>query len=180
MQQLFHLLPFPQQPAPDIQILGSVTRLGDHFSLSYQVTGQWNVLELPSSSEHPGRKHELWQTTCFEFFLGRIDSAQYWEFNLSPSGDWNVYRFHDYRQGMQEELAIVALPYQIATHPAAIQLGLSLDLSALIQPEQPIQIAITAVMKTNNKPNEFISYWALAHTVSQPDFHQRNSFILSL
>lgn len=178
MPQLFHLRPFPQQPAPDLQISGQLSRSDQQLSLSYQIPGQWDMLELPPPSDQPRRKHDLWQTTCFEFFLGVVGSTSYWEFNLSPCGDWNVYHFDDYRQGMGEEAAIAALPYRLTFDAAAVQLNLSLDLSLLTQPEQPLQMAITAVIKTTEQYGESISYWALAHTAAQPDFHQRNSFIL--
>jgi hypothetical protein len=180
MPQLFHLRPFLQKSAPDLQISGQFNRSGQQLSLSYQISGQSDRLELLPLSDQPRRKHDLWQTTCFEFFLGGVGSTSYWEFNLSPCGDWNVYHFDDYRQGMREEAAIATLPYRVTFDAAAVQLNLSLDLSLLIQPEQPLQMAIAAVIRTTERCGGSTSYWALAHTDSQPDFHQRNSFILSL
>jgi hypothetical protein len=180
MQHSFSLLPFPKQPAPEIQISGQANYLDHHLSLSYQVTGQWHHLDLPPLSNHPARLDELWQTTCFEFFLGKINDPSYWEFNLSPSGNWNVYHFEDYRQGMQEEGANATLPYQVLTLSTGLELNLSLDLSLLIPAETPLEIAITAVIKTTPEHQGSISYWALAHKTLQPDFHQRNSFILAL
>jgi hypothetical protein len=178
MPQLFHLCPFPHQPAPDLQISGHLSRLGQQLSLFYQIAGPSDTLELPPVSDRPSRKHDLWQTTCFEFFLGMVGSTPYWEFNLSPCGDWNVYHFDNYRRGMQEEAAIATLPYRVTCDAAAVKLNLSLDLSLLTLPKQPLQLAITAVIKTTEQYGGSISYWALAHTAAQPDFHQRNSFTL--
>jgi hypothetical protein len=178
MPKLFHLCPFPYQPAPDLEISGQLHRSDQQLSLSYQLAGPSDTLELPPTSNRPSRKHDLWQTTCFEFFLGAVSSTSYWEFNLSPCGDWNVYHFDDYRLGMQEEVKIATLPYQVTCDAAAVQLNLSLDLSLLIHPEEPLQMAITAVIKTTEQYGGSISYWALAHTIVQPDFHQRNSFTL--
>ena len=67
---------------------------------------------IPAPADLPARKHGLWEETCFEFFLGVKDSPRYWEFNLSPAGHWNVYRFAGYRQGMEEETAFTALPFR--------------------------------------------------------------------
>jgi hypothetical protein len=178
MPQLFHLQPFSSQPAPDLEISGQVNRSGQQLFLSYQIAGLLDTLEIPSTSNRPSREHNLWQTTCFECFLGAVGSTSYWEFNLSPCGDWNVYHFDDYRLGMREEAKIATLPYQVTYDAAAVKLDLPLDLSLLTPPEQPLQLAITAVIKTTEQYGGSISYWALAHTAAQPDFHQRNSFIL--
>ena len=44
----------------------------------------------------PRRRDRLWEETCLELFLGEEGSERYWEFNLSPAGHWNVYRFEFY------------------------------------------------------------------------------------
>ena len=64
-------------------------------------------------ADMPARRDRLWEETCFEFFLAVKNSPRYWEFNLSPAGHWNVYRFADYRQGMQEEPAFASLPFSV-------------------------------------------------------------------
>ncbi len=51
-------------------------------------------LELPGFDPvRAQRKNRLWDNTCFEIFLGQRHESGYREFNLSPSGDWNVYTF---------------------------------------------------------------------------------------
>ncbi len=55
------------------------------------------------------------------------NSTKYWEFNLSPAGDWNVYRFTDYRQGMEEETAISSLPFNLEMRSRIWQLDLKFD-----------------------------------------------------
>ena len=47
------------------------------------------------------RADNLWLSTCFELFLAGESQPGYTEFNVSPSGAWNCYRFDDYRHGMQ-------------------------------------------------------------------------------
>ena len=71
----------------------------------------------------PQRRDGLWQHTCFEAFFGVLGSDDYWEFNLAPSGDWNVYRFAGYRAGQTPETAYGPLPLTVmgprAAPPAA-------------------------------------------------------------
>jgi hypothetical protein len=119
----------------------------------------------------------LWQTTCFEFFLGVTGDDRYWEFNLSPSGNWNVYRFTGYRRGMENETAFSSLPFTTQAQPKLYQLQISIDLSQIIPPEEPLDLSITAVIEDKEAR---ISYWALSHRSTQADFHQRDSFILDL
>ncbi|MEB3264615.1 MAG: hypothetical protein VKJ66_09615 [Synechococcus sp.] len=43
--------------------------------------------------------------------------------------------------------------------------------------EAPLRIGVTAVLEDRRGG---ISYWALAHTGPEPDFHRRDSFLLRL
>lgn len=131
---------------------------------------------IPAASL-PKRQHHLWETTCFEFFLGIHNSPQYWEFNLSPSGNWNVYRFSDYRTGMQEESAFTSLPFKLELKEKQVSLTIEVDLNAIVQPNQPLDVAITTVIQTS--PSR-ITYWALQHCGTEADFHLRDSFVLKI
>ena len=107
----FSLIPFPpDQTLPQITITGHIERLASQLSLTWLVTGEIDQIAIPAPNPLPTRQDHLWQTTCFEFFLGLADRPDYWEFNLSPSGHWNCYRFSDYRQGMTTETALKFLP----------------------------------------------------------------------
>ncbi|NJM95457.1 MAG: hypothetical protein HC792_04035 [Acaryochloridaceae cyanobacterium CSU_5_19] len=49
--------------------------------------------------------------------MGLADSEAYWEVNLSPRGDWNIYHLQGYRQGLQAEMAIKTLPLVVNAAP---------------------------------------------------------------
>ena len=181
----FSLIPFPDNcPHPEIEITGQIERFNQELSIIFQLTGQIEKIAIAKSDAHPSRLNELWQTTCFEFFLGLKGSPKYWEFNLSPAGHWNIYRFDDYRQGMTEELAFESLPFSVKVQPDSLTLSLSLDLEPIISSTQNLEVGITTVIqsKINNLISEqdAITYWALTHVGQEADFHQRKSFILSL
>ncbi|HEY9749454.1 MAG TPA: DOMON-like domain-containing protein, partial [Allocoleopsis sp.] len=126
--QAFSLKPFSAANAPtDLQLTGTIARQGHRLNLRYVLSGDLPKIAIAPPSDQPTRKHELWQETCFEFFLGLQGSDRYWEFNLSPAGDWNIYRFDAYRQGMQEETAFTELPFVVEAQPE--QLSLSLELN---------------------------------------------------
>jgi hypothetical protein len=95
--QRFSLTPFRKEGVgPAIKITGSIRRRTNLLSVGFAVLGDLAKLEIPAPNEFPGRKDRLWEETCLEFFLGTRDSEGYWEFNLSPAGHWNVYRFTSY------------------------------------------------------------------------------------
>ena len=176
-QQSFCLQPFDSSSTPDLQITGSIARTSNTLIISYILKGDLNKIEIPSTAHTPSRKNELWEETCFEFFLGLKNSSCYWEFNLSPSGDWNIYRFDNYRQGMQEEIAVTLLPFSLRYQSDALQLTLELDLNKIIPAEQSLHIAIATVVK--DKDGE-VTYWALNHCGVQADFHLRDSFVIEV
>jgi hypothetical protein len=103
--------------------------------------------------------------------------AEYWEFNLSPAGDWNIYHLDNYRQGLQEEVAFTSLPFQLALQPSSLVLKLELDLGHIIEPDQNLQVSVTSVIEPRIGE---ISYWAVTHSGETADFHLRDSFSIEV
>ncbi len=176
-QQNFCLQPFTPISSFDLQIHGNIDREHNHLTINYLFQGDLEKIDIPTPADIPTRKHELWKITCWEFFLGIKDKPSYWEFNLSPTGDWNVYRFDDYRRGMQEETAITSLPFILHHHSDSLELTLELDLDKFIAPEQNLDVGITTVVQDINGVT---TYWALKHTGEEADFHLRDSFTIEL
>ncbi|OYD91919.1 hypothetical protein CDG76_25060 [Nostoc sp. 'Peltigera membranacea cyanobiont' 210A] len=176
--QTFSLQPFPSTESfPNLKITGNLSRNANQLTICYNLGGDLKEIAIASPSNAPSRKYELWEDTCFEFFLGIKDSQRYWEFNLSPVGHWNVYGFDEYRQGMQEETAFEKLPFSVQNQADGLALVLDVDLDKIISAEQEIEVAITTVIK--HRDGE-VTYWALTHQGAEADFHLRNSFILRL
>jgi hypothetical protein len=174
---LFSLIPFPAPRLPAITITGNIAR--HHFlDVQYLLTGNVDEVFLPPPSPSPGRRDELWKATCFEFFLAVKDEPGYWEFNMSPSGDWNVYRMDAYRRiGFREETKIPQLPFEIKRDLNRFSLDVAVDLTFLVRPNQELQMGITAIIQGIDGVE---TYWALAHPALQADFHLRESFTLAL
>ncbi|MBW4577260.1 MAG: DOMON-like domain-containing protein [Aphanothece sp. CMT-3BRIN-NPC111] len=177
-EQNFSLEPFPTaSPVPDLKVTGNIARYSNTLAIRYRLQGNLGELVIPPPVDMPTRKNELWEETCLEFFLAVKNSPGYWEFNLSPAGHWAVYRFAGYRQGMQEEMAFTSLPFSVQNQSNSLSLALEIDLDNIVQASQTLEVAISAVIK--HRDGE-LSYWALAHTGSQADFHQRDSFQVEL
>jgi hypothetical protein len=176
--QSFSLIPFPDTDLPDIAITGTILRQHNLFNIHYALTGEIKDIFLPSLSVHPTRRDDLWKTTCFEFFLAIKDLPQYWECNISPSGDWNVYQMDAYRRiGFREETAIQRLQFRTRRTKSGLMLDAAIDLNPIIRVGQILEVAVTAVIQTREGHE---TYWALAHHAPEPDFHLRESFILQM
>ncbi len=176
MSQHFSLQPFTQDSKlPQIAIDGQIDRRGNSFSIAYNLRGDLDRVVIPPALAAPNRKFELWEATCFEFFLGIPGEPNYWEVNLAPSGDWNIFALDDYRQGLRNELAFSSMPVKIDRQANLFQLELELDLSKIISSVQPIEVAITTVIQASQGE---LSYWAITHCGKVADFHLRASFTM--
>jgi hypothetical protein len=196
MKANFALIPFATDSAPAIEITGGIERRDNQLTVEYKLAsklkerlGDPYALRSPreknsplpiiisSLAPTPTRQRDLWEHTCCEFFLGLPDSTQYWEFNLSPAGHWNVYHLLDYRQNLTEEPAFDALPFQVSQEEDYWQLQLKVDLPKIISPKQNLAVGVSTVIE--DRTNQ-LSYWALSHPGKVPDFHYRDAFILEL
>jgi hypothetical protein len=176
--QTFSLVPFGKDSAlPNLEVIGTIARHDPFLLIQYTLLGAVDQIVLPAPSDAPQREDSLWEETCFEFFLGIKNTPSYWEFNLSPAGHWNIYRFNDYRQGMEEESAYAELPFTTETDSDAFSLSLKLDLDEIIPIGRVLDVGISVVTQLKD---DKITHWALKHSSTKADFHQRESFTIKL
>lgn len=177
-EQNFSLQPFNlTSSVSDLKITGSIALNGNKLTICYALLGDLTKVEISTPADLPKRKYDLWEETCFEFFVGIKNSPSYWEFNLSPAGHWNVFRLENYRQGLQEEMAFTSLPFSVEQKSDALLVDLEVDLNQFNLAEQSLEVGITTVMKLKEGN---LSYWALTHCGEEADFHRRESFIIEL
>src|SRR5215467_12536958 len=94
------LIPHPDTPSGAVRTVdvevGPIS--GAQVRLRYVVTGDIARLAIPEAAS-PERADALWKHTCFEAFALR--DGGYREFNFSPSTQWAVYDFDNYRTAMR-------------------------------------------------------------------------------
>jgi hypothetical protein len=182
----FTLVPFPTEISlPQVELSGQIDRYDKFLSIEYHLQGDLNSVTIDPPATAPSRQPELWEHTCFEFFIGVPGDRHYWEFNLSPSGDWNVFHLDDYRQGLRAETAVTSLPFTVDRQANSLVLKLQFDVSKIISidplserlSQRDLEISVTTVIKSTQ---DEISYWALTHQGQAADFHLRDSFILKI
>lgn len=160
-------------PGLDLRVRGELSREQDLFRVQYEVLGDIQRLIIPERPPAPARRRELWKTTCLELFLSPLASTTYFEFNFSPSGDWNCYAFDRYREGMRVDPRLSAMQIHVHSDSDRLLVEASFDVSTISELRGPIDYSITAVIE---KKNGAQSFWALQHCGSRPDFHLRESF----
>jgi len=174
----FLLKPFPGEGNPaGLTIGGSIGRRADALSIRWEVRGNLSKVAIPAAAEAPRRQDRLWEGTCLELFLGTSDSRIYWEFNLSPSGHWNVYRFTSYRKDMTEEPAITSLPFDVRRDPEILILTAECNVGKIVPAGKDLVAAVAAMVETGDGGK---SHWAPDHPASRPDFHRRDGFALAI
>ncbi len=99
-----HATPLLCHPSTPDDIVTGITVEVDSLTtdllvLDYRIRGDIDRLQLPAQAASKFQDL-LWQHTCLEAFIGFTDSDAYFEFNFSPSSQWAVYRFENYRQGV--------------------------------------------------------------------------------
>jgi hypothetical protein len=174
----FFLQPFsPGLPQLNFKITGNLARRPRRLAIHYDLRGPLAHLAIPGPADVPSRRPGLWEETCFEFFLGVRQAPQYWEFNLSPAGHWNIYRFAGYRQGMAEETAFASLSLRVRRRPDLLSVALELEIDRIVAADQPLEVGLAAVIRFRDHG---LTYWALTHPGPQPDFHRRDGFLVEL
>jgi hypothetical protein len=151
------------------------------LELVWRLTGDLNALVLPEPSQSRRRCDGLWQTTCLEAFWGFAGQDAYWELNLAPNGDWNLYRLSHYRGPLTPVELEVPPAWQVRRSARELEVVVELDLGEVAGGDEsgvaglPLEVSLTAVIE---QVGQGVSYWALAHTGAEPDFHRRDSFRL--
>lgn len=177
MVREFVLQPFRRQDAGDLSVSGHLARNGNRLSVAWRLAGTLDAVSIPEPSPRPGRRSHLWEDTCFELFLVPAGSNRYWEINVAPSGDWNVFAFDGYRAGMREEQGVGSLPFVLERTGNELSIALDADMGPIIAAGADWQAGVSAVIR---RLAGGLSYWALRHRGPRPDFHRRDSFVLFL
>lgn len=118
------------------------------------------------------RRWNLWENTCFEFFIGSLDSSDYLEFNASAYGDWNVFFLTDYRAALTEYKECKLLLSRVEKVNQDYQLNYEFKISIFDQFEVSLSRLIassTAVIHTSKG----VQYFAKEHPEGKADFHNK-------
>ncbi len=173
-----HLTAFGNAASEAWQLRARIQRLDQSsLTLNFELLAPAAELIWPVAAPASNRCDELWHSTCLEVFIAKPGDANYWEVNLSPRGDWNVYQLDDYRKGLRPETSIGSIPIRSTSEPDRHQLQATLALPQPLIDVNRLQANLCAVVESANGSN---SYWALSHLGKEADFHARDGFVLEI
>lgn len=173
------LVSHPTTPCSAVRSIDvEVHRTATTLALNYLLEGEIGKLAIPIEV-CPRRADELWQRTCFEAFIAGADGSSYYEFNFSPSREYAIYKFSDYREGMTLVEAVEEPRISVQRDAKCLRLAACISLEPLPDIWRPIElrIGLSAVIEA---ADESLSYWALSHRSTTPDFHHSGGFSLAL
>jgi hypothetical protein len=173
---LVQLIRHPSTPCSYVrEIAVRVNSRGDgQLAFQYRLEGNVDELQLPPQ-RRSARADGLWKQTCFEAFVRLPGERSYIELNFSPSSEWAVYAFDDYRQGMRA--AEPASAPSIVCRRREREFEADVDVQLTLPRAQALELAISAVLVDRHGAP---CYWALAHPPGKPDFHHRDGYTLEL
>lgn len=153
----------------------SVVRLdSDRLQFAYRLTGEMSALKVPTL-QTSAMVEGLWQHTCFEAFIAEPNELEYLEFNFSPSSQWTIYRFNDYRQRV-DYIGSITPKIHVEITETQLHLVAEIELPKNLV-NNNLQIGLTAVIENKHAQ---LTYWALQHPAPKPDFHLKAGFALLL
>ncbi|MFA6238695.1 MAG: hypothetical protein WC635_15275 [Bacteriovorax sp.] len=172
----FSLIPFDPATAPKIRIETELNQNSDSLFISYRIRAGFDLIDCGSGTPKKERITGLWEKTCFELFV-KNESGQYVEFNFSPNFEWNCFYFNKKGDALSEWSKMRAPATDILfsedhfLHFSVIKKDLFPD--GFFDSEHSLSVGITAVIKEKTGA---LSYWALSHADSRPNFHHFDSF----
>jgi hypothetical protein len=172
------LIAHPRTPAEAVTRIGAqVRRVEDRLSLLFTLDGGLETLAIPDGDD-ARRADRLWQHTCFEAFVACSRAEAYYEINLSPSGQWAIYRFEGYRHGMRSVLEARPEVIAVRREPDRLSVKATLDVTRCGDLQAcSWKVGLAAVVEDAHGA---ICYWALKHPADKADFHRREAFALLL
>ncbi len=178
MRHILHPHPdFPCAAVSSIAVYVSRGATGNLLVHYYVSGGPGLVVPSLLSPATRRRADELWQHTCFEAFVKPAGSDAYWEFNVVPTWDWQVYALSGYRAGRAPAEDIAGPSASGCYGRECWELRAHWPLAGIVPNDRPWRIGLSAVIEDKDGA---ISYWALQHAPDKPDFHHNSAFALEL
>ena len=155
----------------NIKIEAEIEIKNQKLYLQFSLLGSTDIYTFESFKAIK-RADNLWEKSCFELFIANRISNAYWEINISSTGEWNLYQFDAYKQGMREiELTTQPL-IQTQQDQDSFTISFELDIAELnLSDSLNINLATILLTKENSR-----TFWTI-NPVEKPDFHNQNGFI---
>lgn len=177
---MYDLKPFKlNSQASKINIFAEAFKMDNELQVNFIIEDKNSFFVANEFSKAPGRKLDLWNSTCFEAFFGIKGNPGYWEFNVTIAGDWNLYYFDSYRSSNQpkEEIKVTGITHAKEYEDGTWRIETKIPIQNLGLQGQKLQAGFASVVEFKNKEK---AYFAIEHGAEKPDFHLRETFLCNL
>jgi len=150
----------------------------DALHFTYVVKGDIDGLRIPPLRSSR-QADDLWRHTCFEAFVAVKGNAAYSEFNFSPSGEWAIYAFRNYRTKIPLAIDPIAPMIGVRRSDSTFEMDVDVRTNHLAPQrfDARFRLGLCAVIEETDGA---LSYWALKHPPGKPDFHHSDGFALEI
>ena len=173
---ILDLIPFDLERAPPISIETELHHNDESLFISYRIRSGLHLIDFGKGTPKKERVVGLWEKTCFELFI-KNQLGQYIEFNFSPTFEWNCFYFDKKDDALSEWIKMTRpetdILLSIDHFLQFIVIKKCLFPVGFFDGSNQLHAGVTAVIKDKNK---IMSYWALSHLDSRPNFHHHDSF----
>lgn len=171
----FSLLPYETKNTPQIKIDCELNTTRDSVYISYKLQGALSSLDMGTGTPKHARVIKLWEKTCFELFMKDANNS-YIEFNFSPDFEWNCFYFEKKGNPLAEYKRMELVKFDILFSNEVVHV--IVELQKKMFPDHffdgSLSMGITSVIKEKTGD---LSYWALSHHDTRPNFHDFRSFV---
>jgi hypothetical protein len=164
---------------PDISLVAALeTPNHSCIQLGFWVTDPYQEV-CWGKSPHTvlAREDFLWTKTCFELFIGIQGQDAYREINLSPTLAWQAYRFEEYRYPEHSPPPVADDIQLLELQRTKFGLTAILELKPFLDQQQlkihDLYFGLAAIISTTQQQHCF----ALQHSGTQPDFHNKRDWL---
>ena len=173
----FSLVAFQPESAPRINLVSEINSNDESIFVSYRIDQGFELVDTGNSTPNKNRILKLWEKTCFELFI-KNESDSYVEFNFSPNFEWNCFYFQRKGDSLCEhkEMQMPELDILLSRDNFLLFAKIKKEFfpKGFFDEKQTYSVGVSSVIKDNEKN---LSYWALTHCDSRPNFHHFDSFI---
>ena len=152
-------------------IKASIELKNNQLKLEYQIVTDLSQYSLPKQTKQQ-RVDNLWLDTCFELFIANVNDDRYWEINISPSTEWNIYQFRSYKDDMRESNSLITPIIKRYRYDNKYYLSFESKVQRDIWSRE-LQINLCVILLDIKGVRQFYS---IERRKGSPDFHDRDYF----
>lgn len=170
----FSLIPFKPRYNDAFLYSSEINQNDQAYFISFLLEGNIEEINLDIPAPLKERTLKLWEKTCFELFI-KNNRDEYLEFNFSPRFEWNCFYFQKQGDVLQEwaKMERPKTDILLSLEKFFIVSEIKKEFFPVNFITNNMSVGISSVLKMKN---EEMTYWALSHEDSKPNFHHFDSF----